>query len=91
MSDLTESIKEFPFETYFIDQESERMEKESQRTVRQAITMRRRSNAMTFPPGTTIPLNSPFGGKRSRKNKKKRTTNKKCRLQKKRRRISKRQ
>ena len=87
MEDLTQSIKEFPFERYFESQELERkrlkLKNALQRTVQQAVTMRR----MKCPYGS-------FGGKRTRKHKQKRSTNKhnkKCRIHKKRKRMSKRQ
>jgi len=84
MEDLTQSIKEFPFERYFEKQELERINKTREITVQKAMTMRRRSNI--------TPLS--IGGKRTRKCKQKRSTNKhnkKCRIHKKRKRMSKRQ
>jgi len=87
MSNLTQSIQDFPFESYFETQELERMKNTHQRIVQQAVTMRRNEGRrMKFPDGS--PLDS--GGKRTRKHIKKRSTNKKCRIHKKRRRISKR-
>jgi hypothetical protein len=84
ISDLTQSIKEFPFERYFEKQELERMNKTREITAQKAMTMRRRSKITPFS----------LGGKRTRKCKQKRSTNKhnkKCRIHKKHKRMSKRQ
>ena len=91
MEDLTQSIQEFKFESYFESQELEKREIQRRKETKEGLRLS--SAPLSLVSKTRMkfgnienPHGSPldFGGKRTRKHKQKRSTNKKCRIHKKR-------